>query len=280
MFEDVTTGPAGRGPNQLPPGRHGLSRSYVARNQRARILVAVAEAVSDDGGYTQMSVEDIVKRAGVSRRTFYEQFPNKDEAFLAAFDDGAKLLLASVTLAVEAESTFPGRVIAGFGTFLEVLAASPTFAQLCIVEVMAAGPEAIERRTKVMSEFAKLIDENAKLLPNRPKLPALTPDAIVGGVYEAVFRRVAAGEPETLPDLLPDVIELALMPYMGEQKAVAIAQKLREEREESGDMVAALTEELADTEVLPIPPRPAGEPEPPLVEPATATVLPPTKPAA
>jgi AcrR family transcriptional regulator len=192
------------------------------------MLAAVAEAVTEGGGYARMSVEDIVRRAGVSRRTFYEQFDNKDEAFLAAFDDGAKLLLASVRVAVESEKTFPARLIAGFGTFLEVLAASPTFAQLCIVEVLAAGPDAIERRTRVMGEFAKLIDDNAKLLPRRPKLPALAAEAIVGGVYEAVFRRVAAREPERLPELLPDVIELALMPYVGEKQAVALARSLRE----------------------------------------------------
>lgn len=269
MYVAVVSAPqAGRGPNQLPPGRHGLSRSFVARNQRARILAAVAEAVTE-ASYGQLSVEDIVRRAGVSRRTFYEQFDNKDEAFLAAFDDGAKLLLASVTIAVEAEKTFPGRVIAGFGTFLEVLAASPTFAHLCIVEVLAAGPDAIERRTAVMGEFAKLIEDNARLLPRRPVLPALTADAIVGGVYEAVFRRVAAGEPESLPELLPDVIELALLPYMGERKAVAIAQKLRSDK----DPVAALTSELADVPVLPI-----GSREPRDPEPAARAPLPPTAP--
>jgi AcrR family transcriptional regulator len=247
----------------------------VARNQRARILVAVAEAVTESG-YAQMSVEDIVRRAGVSRRTFYEQFESKDVAFLSAFDDGAKLLLASVRHAVEGERTFPGRVIAGFGTFLEVLAASPTFAQLCIVEVLAAGPEAIDRRTQVMGEFAKLIDENAQLLPNRPRLPALTAEAIVGGVYEAVFRRVAAGAPDTLPELLPDVIELALMPYIGEKVAVTTAQKLRGQ---NGDPVAAVAEELKDMPILPLPGDNGapdnGAPEIPEVDPISGAVIPP-----
>ena len=235
----------GRGPNQLPPGRHGLPRSYVAHNQRARILVAVAETVSEGGGYTRMSVEDIVRRAGVSRKTFYEQFANKDEAFLAAFDDGAKLLLASVRSAVDAEKTFAGRVIAGFGTFLAVLAASPAFAHLCIVEVLAAGPEAIERRTRVMAEFAAMIQENAALLPRARRVPALTADAIVGGIYEAIFRRIAAGEAARLPELLPDVVELALMPYIGEKKAIAISEKLRVDP----DPVAVVAAELAITPI-------------------------------
>src|SRR6516162_10790620 len=74
-----------RRPPQLPSGRHGLLRSFVAANQRERILSAVAEAVAELG-YAEMSVEAIVVRAGVSRRTFYEHFKNKEDAFLAAYD--------------------------------------------------------------------------------------------------------------------------------------------------------------------------------------------------
>src|SRR4051794_34563220 len=136
MLPPMASGAAGRGAHQLPPGRHGLSRSYVARNQRDRIVAAVAES-AQASGYAHMSVEEIVKRAGVSRRTFYEQFSSKEDAFLEAFDHVAKLLLAGVRKAVSQEDTFAGRVVAGFGTFLGLLAASPAFAHMCIVEVIA-----------------------------------------------------------------------------------------------------------------------------------------------
>ena len=95
-----------RGPHQLPPGRHGLSRSFVARNQRQRILAAVAEATAARG-YARMSVEDVVRAAGVSRRTFYELFHNKDDVFLAAYDQVADLLIAGVRAALEAERASP-----------------------------------------------------------------------------------------------------------------------------------------------------------------------------
>src|SRR3954452_16868169 len=177
----MASGAAGRGAHQLPPGRHGLSRAYVARNQRDRIIAAVAES-AQESSYAQMSVEDIVKRDGVSRRTFYEQFSSKEEAFLATFDHVAMLLISGVPQAVSEQDSFAGRVVAVFGTFLALLAASPSFAHMCIVEVMAAGPEAIERRSEVMREFARIIDSNAEVLPRRPKLPAMTADAIVGGI--------------------------------------------------------------------------------------------------
>ena len=76
----------GRDLHQLPPGRHGLPRAFVAANQRERILSAVGD-VASVAGYSDMTVEGVIVTAGVSRRTFYEHFKSKDEAFLAAFED-------------------------------------------------------------------------------------------------------------------------------------------------------------------------------------------------
>jgi AcrR family transcriptional regulator len=203
----------------------------VARNQRERILAAVAEA-SMEVGYAHMSVDDVVKRAGVSRRTFYEQFAGKDEVFLTAFDEAAGLLVRGVRAAYNAETTFERRVIAGFRAFLALLAASPAFAHMCIVDVLAAGAPAIARRSRVMAEFAQLIEQNPPPAPERgTHLPALMAETIVGGVYEAVLRRISDGETAQLPDLLPDLVESALLPYLGEERALELGRQLREEGE-------------------------------------------------
>lgn len=222
----MTNPRAVRGPNQLPPGRHGLARSFVARNQRERILAAVAEAVQAHG-FAGMSVQDIVTEAGVSRRTFYEQFKNKDDAFIAAFDEAAGRLISLVRTAFEEESTFEGRVTAGFQTFLEVLSGSPAFARMCIVEVLAAGHEAVDHRNKTLEEFSRVLEENARELLGKDAPPSMIAETIVGGVYELVYRRVARGETGELPALLPDLVESALLPYIGEQKASAQARALR-----------------------------------------------------
>jgi AcrR family transcriptional regulator len=211
---------------QLPPGRHGLSRSFVADNQRGRILMATIDATAAQG-YAKMSVEDVVRGAGVSRRTFYELFANKHEAFLAAFDAAAGALLHTVQAAADAETTFEGKVIAGFRAFVETLAATPGPARVCIVEALAAGPDAIERRTQVMAAFSRLIDDNAPMVAGSHQLPALTAETIVGGVYETIFRRIAAGRVEELPALLPDLIESARLPYVGPRAAAAHARRLR-----------------------------------------------------
>jgi AcrR family transcriptional regulator len=210
----------------LPPGRHGLARSFVARNQRERILAAVAQVASVHG-YGAMSVQDVVREAGVSRRTFYEQFKNKDHAFLAAYDEGSGRLLVSVRAALDAEKSFEDKISAGFRAFLELLALSPAFAKMCIVEVLAAGPDAIARRARTMEEFTGFFEESARLTLSREQTPSpLIAETIVGGVYETVYRRIARGETAELPKLLPDLTESALLPYVGEVRARAQRQVL------------------------------------------------------
>jgi AcrR family transcriptional regulator len=176
--------------------------------------MATIDATSASG-YVQMNVEDIVRGAGVSRRTFYELFTNKHDAFLAAFDAAADALLAAVRSATQRETTFEGKVIAGVRAFLEALAATPGPARVCIVEALAAGPDAVARRTEVMGTFARLIEDQA---PQRD-LPAITAEVLVGGIYEAIFRRIADGRVADLPALVPDLIELTLLPYVGAEDA-------------------------------------------------------------
>ena len=225
-------GSARRRSYQLPPGRHGLSRTFVVRNQRDRVFQAVAESVYESS-FAQMSVEDVVRRAGISRRTFYELFANKDEAFLAAFEEAAARLIEGVRRAYAGERTFPARVIAGHRAFLQLLAASPEFANMCIIEVLAAGPTAIAKRTAVMEEFAGLIHENANETRRSKAIPRQTAETIVGGVYETIFRKIAADKSKDLPELLPDVVEFTLLPYVGERRARSAAEGIRAEDQAS-----------------------------------------------
>jgi len=213
--------------HQLPPGRHGLSRSFVAQNQRERILAAVAD-VTSAGSYAELTVEGIIVTAGVSRRTFYEHFKNKDEAFLAAYDEIFARLAERVFGAVDAASGFAQRACAGLSAFLDFLASEPTFARMCMVEVLAAGPEAIQRRNAAMKAFADLIDGNAKEMLGDTVSPALTAETIVGGIYEVVYSRVLRGEIRELPALLPDLTYSALLPYLGPEAAAAERLRLLE----------------------------------------------------
>ena len=207
-----------RQPHQLPPGRHGLPRSFVVSNQRERILSAVAY-VTSAASYAEMSVEDIIVTAGVSRRTFYEHFKNKEDVYLAAYDAVSAQLVGQVVAAVEAADTFADQCAAGLRAFLEFAASEPAFARMCIVEVLAAGPEAIKRRNATMQAFAALIHSKAEELLEGKIPPPLTAETVVGGIYEVVYTRVLRGEIQELPRLLPDLIYSSLLPYLGVEAA-------------------------------------------------------------
>jgi AcrR family transcriptional regulator len=216
-----------RQPHQLPPGRHGLPRSFVVSNQRERILSAVAY-VTSAASYSEMSVEDIIVTAGVSRRTFYEHFRNKEDVFLAAYDAVVGQLVEEVVAAVEAEEAFADQCSAGLRAFLEFVASEPAFGRMCMVEALAAGPEAIKRRNDTMRAFAALIDGKAQELLDRKAPPPLTAETVVGGIYEVVYNRVLRGEIQDLPSLLPDLAYSALLPYLGLQAAQEERSRLPE----------------------------------------------------
>jgi AcrR family transcriptional regulator len=197
-----------------------LSRTFVAENQRERILAAVADVVSA-ASYAEMTVEGIIVTAGVSRRTFYEHFKNKDDAFLAAYDEAAGRLLTAVRAAYESRDGFVDRIRTGISTFLALLAADPAFARMCIVEVMAAGPEAVQRRNAAMGSFADMIDENARQLLEESPPSSITAETVVGGIYDVIYTRIQRGEVRQLPELEPDLVHSALVNYLPPEAAEA-----------------------------------------------------------
>jgi AcrR family transcriptional regulator len=197
----------------------------VEENQRERILEAVAD-VASAAGYAEMTVEDIIVAAGISRRTFYEHFANKHEAFLAAYDAAVGRLVADVLRAIDGAEGLEARVEAGFGALLDFIAAEPSLARMCIVEVLAAGPDAIKRRNDAMRTFSDLVEATARELLDGDVAPGLTAETVVGGVYEVIYARVLRGEMRTLPELLPDLVFSAVLPYVGPEAAEATRERV------------------------------------------------------
>ncbi len=168
------------------------------------------------GGYVNTSVEDIIVSAGVSRRTFYDNFRDKEDAFLAAYDGIVGSLTSHMHDAFAAADSFASRVRDSLAAFLAFLAREPRLAKFCIVEVFAAGPKAVERRRAVMRAFAQLIRTAAEDYGDSSRRPPdLTADAIVGGVYEVVYSRVVAGESANVYELQQDLAYSIMVPYLG-----------------------------------------------------------------
>lgn len=196
---------------KLPSGRHSLSRDFVAQHQIARILSAVVE-VAGSGGYAQLTVDSMIGLAGVSRATFYVHFKNKEDAFLQAYDAKVAELMDHVIRAYQEEADALGRLRAGLGAFLQFLADEPEAARTCIVECLAAGPEAAARRDEAKQAFAQIVVDNMReLFPHYPE-PELIAETLVGGIYEVCYTRIRRGETAELPRLLNGLIAVFAIP--------------------------------------------------------------------
>src|SRR3954463_3066346 len=192
----------------LPRGRHAAPREVVRDSQRGRMLAAMATAVGEKG-YGAVAVADVIARAGVSRRTFYEHFDNKEECFLAAYDAGVESMLAAIADAIGAAASDGPLAIARAGTarYLETLAANPAFARTFLVEVLAAGPRALERRAAVHARFA----DQLAAIHRAGRAGASDPGphvfrACVGAINELVTDHVLRRGAETLPDLVEPLV--------------------------------------------------------------------------
>ena len=207
--------PSGAPATQLPKGRHGLSREFVASNQRERLLDAIANVVAEKG-YAATRVVDVTDYAGVSRKTFYELFIDKEDCFLAAYDAITALLMDKMARALEAvaDESWEAKVHALVGEFLAFLAAEPAFARMCIVEVLGSGPRGLARRDAAIEAFFPVVDHLPRQQPGADQwLSELTPVFVTGGILEVVYAAIRRGETESLPDLEDDLTRLAFRSY-------------------------------------------------------------------
>ena len=203
------------GAQQLPKGRHGLSRAFIVSNQRERLLDAIANVVAEKG-YAGTRVADITDYAGVSRKTFYELFDDKEDCFLAAFDAITALLMARMARGLEnvADGGWELRVRALLGEFLRFLAAEPAFARMCIVEVLGSGPAGLARRDAAIAAFVPIVDQLPRSQPGAEQwLSPVTPVFVTGGILEVVYATIRRDETESLPDLEDDLTKLAFRAY-------------------------------------------------------------------
>lgn len=203
-----------RRPQPLAKGRKSLSRAEVDDIQRRRIAAAVID-VCAVGGFGMLSVESITTTAQLSRRTFYDLFPNKDEAFLFTFDRACTELEQRVTAAHRAAAPDPvSRAIATMTLLTTTMAREPTVTHMCLVEAMGAGNATLARRERLLERFTALIasagDAGEGVGP-----PAMMARTIVGGIYDVIHATALKGDLHRLPAVAPDFVYAILLPYLG-----------------------------------------------------------------
>jgi AcrR family transcriptional regulator len=213
---------SGSGLPRLPPGRHGLSREFVAQNQRDRLTAGTIATVAERG-YHETTISQITAAAGVSRRTFYAYFASKQDCFFATFDQILAHLSVAAADAAAAFSRWPDRVSARFVAVLDAFTANPDLARFVLLAPPRAGGEiAAHYRDAVDRGLAEMTEG----IPTDVALPSqAAQDAMVGGVAALIARTVEAGEGERLPELLPDLVELSLTPYLGREQAQRAARR-------------------------------------------------------
>jgi AcrR family transcriptional regulator len=213
----------------LPRGRHAAPRPVVRETQRARMLQAMVQAVADKG-YARVAVADVIQRAGVSRKTFYEQFANKEECFLAAYDTGVDGLLAGIDDALaELAPDWLAAARRAVEVYLTRLADNPAFARAFQIEVLGAGAQALARRDAVQERFAQqLAGIHRRARVDIPEIPVLAPHtfrAAVGAVNELVTAHVLARGAGTLPELTDAILDVHLALLVGRELAQRIGSQ-------------------------------------------------------
>lgn len=259
---------------------NGFGHAQVAQIQRARILAAMFDVAAEQGA-ANVSVAHVVERSGVSRRTFYETFADREDCFLAAFEDALAFASQRVLPAYQAEVKWRERIRAGLISLLSFLDEQPVIARLLIVESLSGGPKTLERRDRVLARVVAAIDEGRTLkgaprgrtasggLAAGASLPPLTADGLVGGALSLIHARIvrsdsargarggeqpsiAGSHPliggDTLLDLTNQLMSMIVLPYLGASAA----------RRELERTVAPLAGNHRDTRLLEDPFKSAG----------------------
>ncbi|HWM10672.1 MAG TPA: TetR/AcrR family transcriptional regulator [Solirubrobacteraceae bacterium] len=196
---------------KLTGGPHGIPRAVVHEVQRGRLLDALAEVIAEEG-YLDTTVHKILKRAGISRRTFYEIFTDKEDCFLAAYQEAADHVLVLAQRACRLGGTPEIRIENSLRAMLEFAEREPQLARMCIVEVMAAGEKARQRRAKTMERLTELV---AAALEERCETRAealLRARLLTGGVHEMVYDALARDELEGISELAEEVVASHIAP--------------------------------------------------------------------
>jgi AcrR family transcriptional regulator/DNA-binding MarR family transcriptional regulator len=192
-----------------------FARDQVDEIQRARVLSAMVDVVAEHG-VGGATVAHVVGRAGVSRRTFYELFADREECFLAAFDQAVHRAAGVVVPAFAGEGRWRERVRAGLVALLGFLDEEPKLGALCVVHALGAGPVALERRARVVQALVSAVDEGRDATGKSLRAPGpLAAEGVVGAVLAVLHARLALHTREPLSALAGPLMSVIVLPYLG-----------------------------------------------------------------
>lgn len=189
-------------------------RERVVEIQRTRLLAAALGAI-EELGYTRVTVAHIASRARVSRRTFYQLFENREDCLLAALESVVDALRDELSRAELDGLPWRERVRTGLWTILSFFEREPVLARVCVVQALRGGPRVLERREQVLAELTRVVDEGRAEGSKNVECPSVTAEGLVGAGFTTVYGRLLRGENEPLTGLLPELMGMIVLPYLG-----------------------------------------------------------------
>jgi AcrR family transcriptional regulator len=203
---------------RLRSGPNGMSRREMRNIQRRRILAAAVVTV-EELGYPRMTVAQVIARARVSRKAFYDIFGDREDCFLAACEHALSVAILFAREAYEGEPDWREGTRSALARLLVFIEEDPSLARLLIVESVAAGAKVQRRRVEVLGQLARAIDQG-RPVNNRGSYPSpLAGEGVVGGVLAVLQARLLQEREERLTDLLGPLMSIIVLPYLGARAA-------------------------------------------------------------
>lgn len=187
--------------------------------KRERILEGMLAAVGAEG-YEATSVQDVIAEAGLYRQAFYDFFTGKEDCYLQAIEAGCAWVELAMREAAEGEGeTWRGQLRGALSGLLAFLDEDPAAGKALLVEVYAAGPRAVEKRTEVIEQAVAMVDLARE--ESEGAAPAISAEAVVAGILAVLHTRLSASQTGGFAELLPELMYLAVLPYFGPDAAAA-----------------------------------------------------------
>lgn len=205
-------------------GRQGifsikLDRAGTLTGKRERILQGMLKAVGNQG-YERTTVQDAITEAGVYRQAFYDSFSDKEDCYLQALDAGSAWVELAMRDAATGETTWRGQLRGALTGLLRFLDQQPAMGRALLVEVHAAGPRAVTKRTEAMARAAAMVNL-AREESGDDRAPAISAEAVVAGILAVLHGRLASDQGRHYLPLLPELMYLSVLPFFGTDAATA-----------------------------------------------------------
>jgi AcrR family transcriptional regulator len=169
----------------------------------------------DELGYSDTSVGDITSRARVSRRTFYEQFADREACLAAALEDALEVVRGELSAAGLEGLAWRERVRMGLWAILVFFDREPVLARVCVVQALRGGLRVLERREGVLAQLAAVVDEGRLESERAARCTPLTAEGVVGAALSIVYSRLLKGERGLLTGLFGELMGMIVLPYLG-----------------------------------------------------------------